>query len=179
MLSAQSCLKLSANLLFLSTIGFSTPAQAQSVDVPFSGSVPPTCTFGTITNGILVKDPTRAAIAGSVGVTALTVGTAGKANITCTSSTTLTVASPTAVSVPGSFSPAILQSVVQRGTNINPSDFTSTSVGGSFVPTPTTPLALPAGASLLNVAMVAGTTTPGSIPSGSYSYTVKLTVASN
>lgn len=182
LLSAKFCL-ISAPLVFLSiTLGVANKAQAQSIDVPFSGTLPSACTFGTITDGVLVKDPARASIAGSAGITGLSVGTAGKVTVTCASAATLTVGVPTPVSVPGTFAPAIRQSIVQRGTSLTPGNLTSANVGGNFDPTipiPTTPITLPIGASNLNVAMVAGVNAPGSIPSGSYSYTVTLTVVGN
>ncbi len=181
MLSLKSCLTYSASLLLLSAVA-GPKVQAQSVDVPFNGTAPTACTFGAITNGVLAKYGTQSAIAGAAGVTGLASGTAGRVSVTCTAPGSLTVASPTTVSEPATFSPAVRQSIVQRGTNLNPADFTSANVGGNFdptIPVPTAAMALPVGNSVLNVAMIAGTNVAGTIPSGSYSYTVRLTIAPN
>lgn len=182
MLNFKSLLKVSAGLILVSTIGVSTKAQAQSADVPFGGTIPSNCVFGTPTPGILVKTGTFAAIEGSTGVSGVNFGTAGKVSVNCSTGATLTVAAPTAVVVPATFVPAKTQSVVQRGTNTALTDFASANTGGPFWPASAFPaqgITLPAGNSDLNVAMVAGDVVSGSIPSGSYSYYVRVTVAPN
>lgn len=186
MLNSKSLIKISAGLILVSTIGFSGKAHAQTAIVNSSGTASNSCTLTASTAGILVKSGTLAAMEGSAGVSGFTVGNAGTATVNCTNGGSLTVAAPAPVgAVPMGFTPAVLQSVVQRGsgTSTNPADFTSANTGGPFDTNawtkPTTPLAIPLGVSALNVAMVAGAPTAGPVPSGNYSYDVTLTVVSN
>ena len=186
MLNSKSLIKISAGLILVSTIGFSGKAHAQSADVTLSGNATNSCTLTSSASGALVKSGALAAMEGSTGVSGFGVGNAGTATVNCTNGGNLTVAAPVAVSaVPMGFAPAVLQSVVQRGsgTSTNPADFTSANTGGQFDTNawnkPTTALSIPAGVSALNVAMVAGTPTAGPIPSGNYSYKVVLTVVTN
>ena len=183
MLNSKSLIKISAGLILVSTIGFSGKAHAQSVPVPFSGNATNSCTLTASAPGTLVKSGTLAAMEGSAGVSGFNVGTAGTASVDCTNGGSLTVAVPVASAVPAGFAPAVLQSVVQRGTSTTAADFTSADTGGPFDTNawtkPTASLAIPVGVSALNVAMVAGTQANGPLPSGSYSYTVTLTVVSN
>ena len=184
MLNSKSLIKISAGLILVSTIGFSGKAHAQSADVTLSGNATNSCTLTSSASGALVKSGALAAMEGSTGVSGFGVGNAGTATVNCTNGGNLTVAAPVAVgAVPMGFAPAVLQSVVQRGGNTNPADFTSTSTGGPFDTNAwtknTTPLSIPAGVSALNVAMVAGTPNAGPVPTGTYSYNVVLTVVSN
>lgn len=183
MLNSKSLLKVSAGLILVSTIGFSAKAQAQSVDVPFNGVAPSSCAFTVPTAGTLAKAGTLAIMEGSIGVTGLGAGNAGKVSVNCNSGGNLTVAVPAVVTVPASFAPVVVQSIVQRGTNTGATDFTSANTGGPYDTgawtKSTAPLTLPVGNSDLNVAMIAGARSDGNVPSGSYSYNVVLTVVSN
>jgi hypothetical protein len=181
MLNAKSLLKLSAGLLVLGSIGIASKAQAQTADVPFNGTIPNVCSFGTPVSGTLSQSGTFAAIEGSTGITGLSSGTAGSVSVTCSSNAgTLSIAAPVTVAAPATFAPATVQSIVQLGATAN---MTSAKTGPSFNNTvwngATTPIALPAGISDLKVGMVAGVNTAGTLPGGTYSYTVKLTVAAN
>ena len=183
MLNSKSLIKISAGLILVSTIGFSGKAHAQTATVPFSGSVLNTCIFTTPTTGVLVKSGTSAAMESSGGLTGFTIGTASTVSVDCNGGGSLTVAVPVVASgVPAAFAPAVVQSIVQRGTNTGAADFIS-STGGPFAAgawtKPTTALVLPVGNSALNVAMVAGTFADGPLPSGSYGYNVTLTVVPN
>jgi hypothetical protein len=183
MLNIKYCTKLSASLLLLSSIVFAAQAQAQSIDVPFNGTITNTCTFGVVTDGQLAQAGSLAAIEGSTGVDTLGTGNAAQVSVDCPNGANLTVAAPVAVSVPPTFNPSVIQSIVQRGSNTASTDFTSANVNGPFDSNvwdkSTAPLVLPAGNSDLNVAMIAGENAVGTIPSGFYSYTVTLTVAPN
>ena len=183
MLNSKSLIKVSAGLILVSTIGFSGKAQAQSVAVPFGGSASSTCEFTASTAGILVRSATSAAMEGSSGVSGLSAGNAGTATVNCTNGGSLTVAVPVPISVPVGYVPAVLQSIVQRGTNIGSADFTSANTGGPFDTNawnkPTAALAIPVGVSALNIAMVAGTQANGPVPSGNYKYDVVLSIVSN
>ena len=183
MLNSKSLLKVSAGLILVSTIGFSAKAQAQSVDVPFNGDALNSCAFTVPTAGTLAKTDAFASMEGSTGVTGFGIGTAGKVSVNCSSGGNLTVAVPANIAMPVGFAPAVVQSVVQRGINTAATDFTSANAGGSYDQgawtKATTPLVLPTGNSDLNVAMIAGVRSTGSVPSGNYKYNVMLTVVSN
>ena len=185
MLNSKSLLKVSAGLLLVSTIGFSGKAHAQSVDVPFSGVEPASCAFTAPTAGVLAKVGASAAMEGSAGVTGFNVGTSGKVSVTCSNGGTLTTAVPApTAALPAGFTPGVVQAVVQRGAAIGIGDFTSANTGGNFDTgvwnKPTAAMVIPANAATaLNVAMVTGNRAAGAVPSGTYSYNVKLTVVSN
>ena len=181
MLNSKSLIKISAGLILVSTIGFSSKAQAQTATVPFGATVTNTCAFINPAPGVLAKSGTSAAMEGSGGLSGFTFGNAGRISVDCNGGGSLTVALPAVAAVPGTFAPAVLQSTVQRGIS---TDFTSINSGGPFAPGAWTgksaaPLAIPVGVSDLKVAMVAGTFADGFVPSGNYSYNVTLTVTPN
>ena len=169
-----------ASCVALGSIAFGGKAQAQSVDVPFGGTITNTCTFGVPTAGVLVRSGNLNAVEGSTGVTGFATGTAGRVSLNCTAGGSVVSAAPAPVAVPAGFTPVVRQSVVQLNTSTS---FTSASVGGNFNATPwtraTTALTVPAGAQTLNVAMIAGTNAAGAPPAGTYTYNVRLTATSN
>ena len=177
MLNTQLNLKLSAAfILFLSTIA--PQAQAQSIDIPFSGTVSNSCSFSTPSTGTLTQSANYAAIESS----GISQGKGVQVSVNCGSGGKLTIEPPRAIQVPANFNVSTLQSIVKRGNGSTPEDIASASSGGTFtaistVATPT--LILPAGNSDLNVGMIAGKNTPGTIPNGDYRYTVKVTIAPN
>jgi hypothetical protein len=182
MLNAKSLLKLSAGLLVLGSIAVAGQAQAQTADIPFNGTIPNACSFSTPVSGTLSQAGTFAAMEGSTGITGLGGGgTAGTVSVTCSSNTgTLSIDAPVRLAAPTTFAPATVQSIVQLGATAT---LTSAKTGPSYDTAvwngATTPIALPTGTSNLKVGMVAGVRTAGALPSGPYSYTVKLTVAAN
>ncbi len=178
MLMTQFNLKLSTSFfLILSTIVLPSKAQAQSVDILFSGTVSNSCSFGTPSTGTLTQSANYAAIESS----GISQGKGVKVSVNCDSGGKLTIDTPTPIQVPTNFNAAIVQSIVQRGDS--PDDIASASAGGTFntvIPNTSTPtLTLPPGTSDLNVGMIAGKNTPGSVPNGDYRYSVKLTIAPN
>lgn len=181
MLNSKSLIKVSAGLLLVSTIGFSGKAHAQTVDVPFSGLAPNSCAFGTPTAGTLAKTGALAAMEGGVGVTGMTNGTAGKVTVTCSSGGTVSAAVPTVVVKPAAFNPTITQAVVQLGATNTFTSSPGTQFAGIPWNRPTVAMPIPASATPndLNVAMITGATTNGTVPTGTYSYTVRLTATSN
>jgi hypothetical protein len=172
MSNAKRYLRLTAGFFLLSAIDLTSKAQAGtcSFDVPISGS--------------LAKSTSGDSVEGSVGLTGFNVGTAGKVTITCSNGGLLTVSAPNPISTPPSFTESRAQALVQRGNNTTPTDFTTT-LRGAVTPYPapwnksTAPLGIPAGASTLNVGMIAGTTPGGTINSGFYNYGVQLSVTPN
>jgi hypothetical protein len=192
-LTIKSFSKISAGLLVLGAIGLASQAHAQTVDMPFDGNIPGSCTFGTITPGVLARligpGPNYAVMATAPGVTpggGPPVGTASSVTVTCTTPSVLTIAAPTG-SGPVGFTPAVRQALVQSA---NGGPLASANVGGTFEPggpwnttNPTMPL-LPGAPQLLNVSMVAGNgplapPVPGPLPTGNYSYTVNLSITGN
>jgi hypothetical protein len=196
MLNTKSYRQLSAGLLVVSSIlGFAFQAQAQTVNVPFSGNVPGTCTFGTPVAGTLVKHPNPGTVAvlaatGPISLGASTAGTPGSVTINCQSTSVVTVAVPVG-SGPSGFAPATVQSIVQRNGGSTILDLASARTGApmdTFGPwsSATNPtLSLPSGLTTLNVHMAAGTplNNPGPLPAplplGNYNYTVNLSVTGN
>ena len=170
-----------ASCVALGSIALGGKAQAQSVDVPFGGTITNTCTFGVPTTGALIRSWNLNAVEGSTGVTGFATGTAGKVTLNCTAGGSVVAAAPAPVAVPAGFTPVVRQAVVQLNASTS---FTSANAGGNFNTTaawtkPTTPLTVTAGAQTLNVAMVAGTNVAGAPPAGTYTYNVRLTATSN
>lgn len=163
-------------LLILTSIA--PNAQAQSIDIPFSGTVSNSCSFSTPTPGTLIQSPNYAAIESN----GISQGKGVQVSVNCGSGGKLTIDTPKAIQVPSNFNASTLQSIVKRGNGSTAEDIASASSGGTFaavstIATPT--MILPAGNSDLNVGMIAGKTIPGLIPNGDYRYTVKVTIAPN
>jgi hypothetical protein len=197
MFNVKSLTKLSAGLLVLGAIGLASQAHAQTVDMPFDGNVPGSCTFGTITPGVLARPPLgggpNAVMANGGGTplnTSPSTGTASSVTVTCTASSVLTIAPPTG-SGPVGFTPATLQAVVQKTGGGSPLDFASATVGATFAPTGSGPwgqtnrtVTLINGTTPLTVSLVAGSNAPigpanPPLPTGNYSYTVNLSITGN
>jgi hypothetical protein len=178
MLNSKSLIKVSAGLLLLSTIGFAGKAQAQSVDVPFNLTTGASCTFGTPTPGGLIL---QNGIVGVMAVGNIAIvsgpGTPGTVTLNCTNGGTLAVAAPVTVAAPAGFAPPSRESLAGFGSTI-----TSAAIGNRFLGVSTTPAAVPPGPQTVSVGMLAGTPNapvPAAPPSGTYSYTVRLTATSN
>jgi hypothetical protein len=173
MSNVKSLIRISAGLLVLGSIGFAGQAQAQSVDMPFDGNVPGSCTFGTVTPGVLVRSSLGAVMAAGGGVFGPTPtnGTAARVTVTCTGGSALTVAVPTGAG-PAGFVPNTVQAIVQKA---NGPEIASARLGPAFDPI--------TGATQLNVSLAvgAGAGVPNSppIPTGNYSYKVNLSITGN
>jgi hypothetical protein len=193
MLNTKSYRQLSAGLLVVGSIlGCAFQAQAQTVNVPFGGNIPGTCTFGTPVAGILAKHPTTIAVAAATGSVSLVggpAGTPGSVTITCQSNSVVTVAVPVG-SGPSGFAPATVQALLQRNGGSSILDLASARTGapmellGPWSSATNPSLSLPSGPTILNVHMAAGTPNgPGPIPVplplGNYNYTVNLSVTGN
>jgi hypothetical protein len=199
MFNKKSYRHLSAGLLVVGSIlGCAFQAQAQTVNVPFSGNVPGTCTFGTPIAGTLVKHPILNAVSASSGGLSLlgggpgsSTGTPGSVAITCQGSSSVTIAVPVG-SGPAGFAPATLQALLQRNTSTLPLDLagartgTPLDTGGPWNSVTNPSLLLSSGPSTLNVHMAAGHPNnpgpfpaPAPLPLGNYNYTVNLSITGN
>ncbi len=184
-------IKTSLRILGLAVIGaVATASQvhAQSVDVPFDGSVGNSCTFGAPVGGTLAPRANNKAMEASTGVAGLATptGTAGSVSISCIFGGSLTVATPVGTA-PAGYTPAVTQSVVELASD---GSATSANTGGNFnaawAAFPTAALAIPADTGTpetLNVGMVIGQNAGGgaatNIPPGLYNYSVTVTVTPN
>jgi hypothetical protein len=192
MLNTKSYRQRSAGLLVVGSIlGFAFQAQAQTVNVPFSGNIAGTCAFGTPIAGTLAKNQTIIAVAasnGSIAVGGVPTGVPGSVTITCQSNSNVTVGVPVG-SGPVGFAPATVQALLQRNTGTSNLDLASAKTGapidgGPWTNITNSSMGVPAGPSTLNVHMAAGTPPgPGPIPAplplGNYNYTVNLSVTGN
>ncbi len=164
-------LKDGIHFLCLTILSLSGWATMESVGV--------SCTLNILTPGVLKREATLKAVSSTY-----TDGSVGSVAVTCSVASSLTVGAPILVNAPETFAPTVLQAVVQRGSSTAFTDYTSSSSGSRFAnsglwASSTAPLVLRTGASTLYVNMVAGTNAPGVLPSGLYSYSVKLTVTPN
>jgi hypothetical protein len=152
-----------STLVMGSAVALSTPsANAQSVNVPFSGTMPSNCTFGTPTPGVLVPDGSAALVAN------LTKGTLGSVSLQCTSPANITVSAPIQTSGPGISLPpgGCVAAILRPGGAILASN---TSCGGTGIPVQVS------GTNNLTVVMSVASDRP--IPPGDYAYNVTLTIA--
>jgi hypothetical protein len=178
MLKIKSVLRV-AGLAIVGAVAAASQTHAQTVNVPFDGNIPNTCTFGAPVAGVLAKSGNAVTVEGAGGIPGLTGGTAGSVTLNCLGGGNVTVAAPVVVAVPAGFNPAVSQAIVRLGTTAN-----YTSNGGPYDnggwAKPEAALAVPANAQTLTVGMIAGTPgSTGAIPFGNYSYTVTLTAAPN
>jgi hypothetical protein len=81
-------LALVTGIAALSAVAFSPKAQAQTANVDFNGSVGPTCTINSVTNGTLVQGSGSQAVA---MIANGTIGTPGNINVTCLNGTTFAI----------------------------------------------------------------------------------------
>jgi hypothetical protein len=192
-LMIKSFSKISAGLLVLGAISLASQAHAQTVDMPFDGNIPGSCTFGTITPGVLAKSANGFAVmAGGGGVLPIApvTGTAARVTVTCSGNSAVTIAVPTG-SGPAGFAPNTVQGIVQKGTGLNVTDMASARSGPAFDggagPWGITNASVPliAGPTQLNVSLAVGTgtnlppTPPSFVTPGNYSYTVNLSITGN
>lgn len=153
-------LALTSSLLLCSAFPLDSAALAQSVDIPFNGTVPVQATFSSPVFG--TAEPT---ISGSsVGIsTQLESQTPATVGVQSSTPATITVSPPQFVSGPTNDPPGT--------TYIGFLNFGSTSVrsdvGGGIA-------ALPAGSTDLEVSMLVER--PDSFPPGTYTYAVILTI---
>jgi hypothetical protein len=189
MFNVKSLTKLSAGLLVLGAIGLASQAHAQTVDMPFDGNVPGSCTFGTVTPGVLTRFSPLAVMAAGGGVVPPTLpgsGTAARVTVTCTGNSALTVAAPTGTA-PAGYVPTTVQAIVQKATN-GP-ETASAKLGPAFDTVGpwnqpmTNSMPLGAGPTQLNVSLAvgAGGNPPNAVPvpTGNYSYKVNLSITGN
>jgi hypothetical protein len=135
-------------------------ANAQSVNVPFSGTMPTNCTFGTPTPGVLVPDGSAALVAG------IARGTLGSVSLQCTAPANITVSAPIQTSGPA-FTPTDCEAEILLAGG---SDLAlNLSCTGTSTP------AQVSGTNTLNVGMRVRSDRP--IPPGDYAYNVTLTIA--
>jgi hypothetical protein len=167
-----------ASCIALGSIALGGKAQAQTVVVPFEGTITNACVFGAPSNGVLARPGALNAVEGSAGLTGFGTGTASRVSVNCPTGASLTVAPPIAAAVPGAFASPVLQSVVQLNASAN-----FTSAGGPFDTgvwaKSTAAMLVPAGPQTLNVGMIAGTNAAGFPPAGAYNYNVTLTATPN
>ncbi len=172
-------------LLVLRTSGFAIAgslaitgqAQAQSVDVNFTGNVGSTCAFGVPTTGGLAV-----ANANILGVSALggyptvtNTGTVATVTLSCGNGGLVTVSAPQKLTAPAGFTPEI-NGAVQSFASANGNE-TSANINAPFTGTPTAPIAVNPGTQTVIVGMIAGyANANGQLPpAGNYSYKVTLT----
>jgi len=151
---------LTSALILVASAAVSESAFAQTVDIPFTGNVPGSCSFGTATGGTLGVNTTSSPTALGGGYPG---GVFGKVSVTCSQASKLTVSAPVKNSGPD-FTPSTITGYV------NASSSSTSSASGS------TPLALTSGTAIpLSVdMMVSNGSTP--LPAGIYNYKVTLTV---
>jgi hypothetical protein len=108
---------LAATLLVLaSAIGFCSQVKAETVDVPFSGTIAPKCTFSNVVAGTLAQGSSGNLLEGSASF-----GTQGSVNIFCNTSATVSVGEPAdnGSTGPSTFNPAGYGgSIIAVGANI-------------------------------------------------------------
>jgi hypothetical protein len=166
-----------ASCVALGSIALSGKAQAQSVDVNFSGTVTNTCTYGTVTAGVLKPVTGFQAVSSTA-----TGGSSGAVTVTCTGPVaTLAVATPVLVGTAvTAFTPTAFQSAVKLGTTTRTAiTGTGTVLTGPWAVANAASLPLAAGANALTVDMLVGKNTAGTLPGGSYTYKVVLTATPN
>jgi hypothetical protein len=76
-------------LIIASAIGFCAQAKAETVDVPFSGTIAPKCTFSNVTAGTLAQGSQTYYLEGST-----TAGTQGSVDLFCNTAATVKVSEP-------------------------------------------------------------------------------------
>jgi hypothetical protein len=187
MSNVKSLIRISAGLLVLGSIGVAAQAQAQTVDMPFDGNVPGSCTFGTVTPGVLTRFSPLAVMAAGGGIFPPTPqnGTAARVTVNCTGNSALTIAVPTGTA-PAGYVPTTVQGIVQKA---NSPEMASAKLGPAFEPIApwgqpmTTTMPLVAGPTQLNVSLAIGapanTANPVPVPTGNYSYKVNLSITGN
>ncbi|MGD1910458.1 MAG: hypothetical protein ACFB2X_06290 [Rivularia sp. (in: cyanobacteria)] len=95
-------------IVILGQAGMVSKANAQSIDVPFSGTVGGNCTFSDVTPGKLVVNRGTNATTLAAGYTG---GVMGKVSVTCNRSSSITVSKPVQTSGP-SFTPIMADGYV-------------------------------------------------------------------
>jgi hypothetical protein len=76
-------------LVIASAISFCAQAKAETVDVPFSGTIAPKCTFSNVVAGTLAPGSSGNLLEGSTSF-----GTQGSVNIFCNTAATVSVSEP-------------------------------------------------------------------------------------
>jgi hypothetical protein len=180
MLNIETSLRILSLAIFGVAAGASQ-TYAQSVNVPFNATVGNACAFSAVVGGSLAQVNSGRALASTDGITGLVPtyagGTAGSVVVNCLGGGNITVTPPTGTA-PTSFNPQVSQSVVELAST---GAKTSAAAGSNLAWTlPTGPIAVPAGAETLNVGMFVGRTGAGAnLPTGTYQYTVSITVTPN
>ncbi|MDM9381422.1 hypothetical protein QUB80_11990 [Chlorogloeopsis sp. ULAP01] len=149
---------LTAALILVGSVALAPKTMAQTVDVPFTGTVGGACNFDQVTPGSLgMNQPSNpTALAGG-----FTGGAFGQVSVTCNAPSQLTVSQPVQTGGP-TFTPMFADAFV------NSSSGSTFANGGS-------PMMLPVGSpTMLNVDMYVDKGSP--LTPGTYDYKVTLTV---
>ncbi|TAF11331.1 MAG: hypothetical protein EAZ77_00675 [Nostocales cyanobacterium] len=161
---------LAAALVVAGSVAIAPKAMAQSVDVPFSGTVGGACTFSSVTPGVLgvfgpVGTPTSLYASSFSGPGGPGMGSPGQVSVACNQPASLTVSLPVQTAGPA-FIPMMLNADVN-----SPQGSTYNTTGGSGSPIP---LLSDSTNIPLKIGMMAD---KGSVlEAGNYAYTVTLTV---
>jgi hypothetical protein len=101
-------------LVIASAIGFCPQAKAGTADIPFSGTIAPTCTFSNVSAGTLAVGSPSNHLEGST-----TAGTQGSVNLFCNTTATVKVGDPVdnGSTGPSTFSGPFYGSLITAGTN--------------------------------------------------------------
>jgi hypothetical protein len=142
-------LAIASALILASSVAFTSKASAQDAVVEFSGTLAGSCTFGSPNSGTL-----------NFSGSTITTTSNGTINVTCNSPGTITVATPTAASVPQGVTIATTAATISG----NGQTVTSADAGLTVVPGQETPI---------NVSMTASS--PANLIAGAYNFTVTLT----
>ncbi|WP_198805987.1 hypothetical protein [Leptolyngbya sp. BL0902] len=128
-------------------------AKAQTVSVPFNGTINATCAFGAVTDGVLAVD--------AADLTLLTTTTPGSVPITCNGGVELTVAAPVADPANPTATLTVASEATLLGETADSAGLVATIVAG------------PIDAEDVEVTMTA--TGGGILAQGDYAYTVDVT----
>ncbi len=144
-------------LAIAGSLAFSTTAKAQTVDVPFTGTLAPQCTFGTATPGTLTFTNSQS----------FTSGTAGSVSVTCnTANSSLRVSNV-----------AYGSGTTNTGYTFNASAATNPGTASYTNGTAGTPVTI--GVGTLTTSVTMNGSNSGIITAGSYTFNVTLEAAPN
>jgi hypothetical protein len=164
--------RLFASVLVLgSAVVLSAPsANAQSVNMPFSGTVATNCTFGTPTAGQLSLSGTSPNTLSAEQSATGSSASASTVTLNCTAPASLSVSAPTQISGP-QLSPVNCSSVV-RARNLQGSPLINYPSCAGF----SSPATFPNNLANPTLEVFMSVQTAGAIPSGTYGYEVILTL---
>lgn len=171
-----------SGLAVLSAVSLAPKAGAQTVDVPFDGDIQSICSFSTNSAGVLAVNPVvDDSIEASAGITGGGIGTAASVDVTCTLGGKLDIGNPSQM-LGAPLVGATTQAVVENQLT-NEIKSSSNTFGGGFWTTVTAgQMNIPSGSipQELRVGMVDGNAgVAGTVPPGTYQYSVTLTAIPN